>query len=259
VADGEKMADLVAVMRRLLAPDGCPWDREQTFETLKPFVIEEAYEVCEAIDAGSPEALREELGDLLLQIVFQSELARARGWFGPDDVAQAIVDKLVRRHPHVFGDAKVADADAVVRQWEEIKQKEKKGEGALGGVPKSLPALRMALRVSEKAEGVGFDWPDLAGSRAKVEEEIREVDEALASRDVSRVEGELGDLLFALVNLARKSKVDPEEALRKTTKKFIARFAHVEARLRERGKTPRESTLEEMDALWEEAKARGIG
>jgi tetrapyrrole methylase family protein/MazG family protein/ATP diphosphatase len=256
VRDGETLAELVAVMRRLLAPDGCPWDREQTFETLKPYVVEEAYEVCEAIDAGIPEALREELGDLLLQIVFQAELARARGWFGPDDVVAAIAGKLVRRHPHVFADAKVSGADEVVQRWEEIKAKEKAGQGALDGVPKSLPALRAALRVSEKAQGVGFDWPDIEGSRAKIDEELREVDQAVGAGDAARIDEEIGDLLFAIVNLSRKLRVDPEEALRRTTRKFIGRFRRVEAALRERGKTPRESTLEEMDALWEEAKKK---
>src|SRR4051794_926019 len=208
--DGRTLPRLVQIMQRLLAPDGCPWDREQTLESLRTYVIEEAHEVVDAIDRGGPEDLREELGDLLLQIVFQSELARAKGWFGPDDVVTAIVDKLVRRHPHVFGDVKVSGTAEVLEHWEQLKAKEKAGRGVLDGVPKALPALLRATRVGEKAARVGFDWPDLAGAREKVNEELAELDAAVHSEDRQRMEDELGDVLFSLVSVARKLDVDPE-------------------------------------------------
>src|SRR5262249_46867275 len=215
------------------APDGCPWDREQTFATLRRYAIEEACEVVDAIDGGDRDELRTELGDLLLQVVFQAELARAEGSFGPDDVVAAICDKLVRRHPHVFADQPVSDADEVLRNWERIKAAEqkdgkKKRGGLLGGVPRSLPALTRAQPIGEKVARVGFDWPDARGSRAKVSEELTELDQAIASGDQDRIEAELGDVLFALVNLSRHVKVDAEGALRRTIDKFSRRFAHVE-------------------------------
>ncbi len=259
VQDGSTLARLVGVMRRLLADDGCPWDREQSPETLRKYVMEEACEVLDAIDAKDRHALREELGDLLLQIVFQAELARREGAFAIDDVVAGIVDKLVHRHPHVFGDATAEDAEEVLRNWEKIKAAEKKGRGILGGVPRSMPALVRAQRIGEKVARVGFDWPDAAGSRAKVAEELHELDRAIASEDAAAVEEELGDVLFALVNLARHVRVDAESSLRGTIDKFTRRFAHVERRVAELhggwgdpedGALP----LETLDRYWEEAK-----
>ncbi len=254
--DGRSLTRLVEIMQRLLAPGGCPWDREQTLQTLRPYVTEEAHEVVDAIDSGSPEELREELGDLLLQIVFQSELARAQGWFGPDDVVAAICDKLVRRHPHVFGDVQVSGTSEVLANWEVIKAQEKQGRGVLDGVPKALPALLRASRVGDKAARVGFDWPDLAGARSKVDEELGELDEALASGDARAIEHELGDVLFALVSVARKASVDPEAALRGTLDRFGARVRAVEQAAADSGSALSALSPEALDALWQAAKAQ---
>jgi MazG family protein len=260
---GAAYPELVALMRRLLAPDGCPWDREQDYRSLRRYVLEEACEVIDAIDSGNFDALKEELGDLALQVVFLGELARREGHFGPDDVIHGIVEKLVRRHPHVFGDEKVEDANHVLNNWELIKAAEKVGRGVLDGVPRALPALQRSERIGEKVSRVGFDWPDGRGSREKVSEELRELDEAIAGGDKRRVEAELGDLLFALVNLARHQGVDPEAALRATSDRFARRFAHVEARVRElHGGWPRGEDgkpragipLEVLDGYWNEAK-----
>jgi tetrapyrrole methylase family protein/MazG family protein/ATP diphosphatase len=244
-------------MRRLLAPAGCPWDREQTVETLRPFVIEEAYEFVDAIDKGKPEALCEELGDLLLQIVFQSELARINGWFGLNDVIERICDKLVHRHPHIFGDTKVTGSADVLWNWEKLKAEEKRGEpgGVLGGVPLALPALLRALRIGEKASKVGFDWPDAAGARVKISEELSELDQSLERGDLDGAQRELGDLLFSVANLARKLKLDPETALRETLNRFTERMQLIDERLRSTGKTYSESTPQELDELWRAAKA----
>src|SRR6185436_14451410 len=231
---GEAYVRLVEIMQRLLAPDGCPWDREQTPATLRRYVIEEACEVIDAIDAGDWASLREELGDLLLQVVFLGELMRAEGRFGPDDVVAAITDKLVRRHPHVFGDLEVSGAGEVLKNWERIKAGEKKDRALLDSVPRSLPALMRAQRIGEKVERVGFDWPDARGSRAKVVEEMGELDRAMGGGDKAQVEEELGDVLFALVNLARHVDIDAEGALRRTIEKFTRRFAHVEERVKQR-------------------------
>ncbi len=259
---GASFPRLVSVMRRLLAKDGCPWDREQTPDSLKRYVIEEACEVIDAIEEKNPAHLREELGDLLLQVVFQAEIARLDGSFGPDDVVEAIVGKLVRRHPHVFAGLSVQDADEVLRNWEKQKTLEKKDRGLLDGVPRALPALTRAQRIGEKVARVGFDWPDVAGSRRKVTEELGELDEAIAKGDRAATEDELGDVLFALVNLARhlpsegSAGVDAEAALRGTIDKFTRRFAHVERRVREDfGGFSAHPTLEQMDRYWEEAKA----
>ncbi len=239
---GESFPRLVELMQRLLAVDGCPWDREQSFETLRKYVVEEAHEVVDAIDSGDRNAVAEELGDLLLQVVFQAELGRAEGAFGPDDVVRGIVEKIVRRHPHVFEDVSVSGAEEVLENWEQIKAKEKGSRGLLGGVPKSMPALLRAQRIGEKVEKVGFDWPDITGSRAKVAEEIGELDEAIASGDAKAIQEELGDALFALVNLARHLDVDAEASLRGTIDKFTDRFNHVEARVKEKhGGFPRAS------------------
>lgn len=252
--NGKSLTRLVEIMQRLLAPDGCPWDREQTLETLRPYVIEEAHEVVDAIDKGSPEELREELGDLLLQIVFQAELARAQSWFGPDDVVSAICDKLVRRHPHVFGEQKVSGSAEVLANWEVIKAKEKADRGVLDGVPKALPALLRALRVGDKAGRVGFDWPSIEGARAKLTEELGELDAAIASGDKRRAEEELGDVLFALTSVARKLDLDPEAALRGTLDRFGQRVRKVEAMAKARGAELSSIDAATLDQMWNEAK-----
>jgi len=278
---------LLSIMERLRGPQGCPWDREQTLKTLRPYVLEETYEVLEAIDAGDAREHCAELGDLLLQIVFQAQLRKEEGAFDFADVANAISDKLVSRHPHVPGlqraqglpeeaaperaggsggavppapnvaDAK--DADAVLRQWAALKREENRkkggGESVLEGVPREMPALARADRLTEKASRIGFDWPDAAGARAKVAEEIRELDLAIASGDADQIEHELGDALFALANLSRKLEVAPEEALRGTLARFVTRFTHVERELARRGVAHGQATLAEMDAIWDEAKA----
>jgi tetrapyrrole methylase family protein/MazG family protein/ATP diphosphatase len=252
--DGRTLPRLTEVMQRLLAPGGCPWDREQTLQSLRPFVIEEAHEVVDAIDSGSPPALREELGDLLMQIVFQSELARAQSWFGLDDVVTAVVEKLVRRHPHVFGDTQVSGTEEVLANWEKLKAEEKKGRGLLDGLPRSLPALLRAVRVGEKAARVGYDWPDLSGVRAKVDEELGELDAALLGGDPIRAEQELGDVLFALASLARKRGLDPEAALRGTLDRFTNRVQAAEGLARESGTTLQALDDAARDALWERVK-----
>jgi MazG family protein len=259
--DGTTLVRLVGVMRRLLAPGGCPWDREQSLETLRKYVLEEACEVIDAIDSGDRDALREELGDLLLQVVFQAELLRVEGRFAIDDVIAGIVEKLVSRHPHVFGDVKADTADEVLSNWEKLKAKEKQGRGVLAGVPRSLPALVRAQRIGEKVSRVGFDWADLRGSMEKVHEELGELEHAIASGDAKAREEELGDLLFALVNLARHLDVDAEGALRGTITKFTKRFAHVEQRVTDRhggwgepGSDAKKLPLATLDAYWEEAK-----
>jgi MazG family protein len=250
-------------MRRLLGRDGCPWDREQTYQSLKPYVLEEACEVMDAIDSGDFSELCDELGDLALQIVFLAELGRRDRAFGPDDVARQICEKLVRRHPHVFGDIAVSSADDVTRNWEAIKRQEKSARPLLDSIPRSLPALLRAQRTSDRVARVGFDWPDPSGSRAKVDEEMKELDEAIASGDAAKMEHELGDILFALVNLARHHGLDAEGALRKTSDRFAVRFSHVESRVREkhgdwphdeRGKPTTGIPLAEFDGYWNEAK-----
>jgi MazG family protein len=262
---GQTFPKLVELMQRLLAPDGCPWDREQTPQSLRRYVLEEACEVIDAIDGGDPRELEDELGDLLLQVVFLGEQGRSSAAFGPDDVVRGICEKLVRRHPHVFGDSQVADADGVARQWDAIKALERPASrGLLDPVPRSLPPLERAHRLSERVSRVGFDWPDPSGSRAKVQEELGELDRAIESGEPAQLEAELGDLLFAVVNLARQHGLDAGAALQQTNDRFSRRFAHVERRVRERhGDWPRDAGgkpttgigLDEMDAHWNEAKA----
>jgi tetrapyrrole methylase family protein / MazG family protein len=254
---GAEVTKLVGLMQRLLAPDGCPWDREQTLETLVPYLVEETYEVVDALAAGDADDHREELGDLLLQIAFQSELRFAEGKFGIDDVARGIVAKLVHRHPHVFGDVVAKDADAVVSNWAKLKaaEKAKKGKhGALDGVPKSAPALLRATRTGEKAGAVGFDWPDPDGPRAKIDEELAELDEARRGGDKKRMQEELGDLLFATVNLARRWGLDAEQSLRDATDRFARRFGHLERELAAQGRAVADAPPDEQDRLWEAAK-----
>ncbi len=253
---------LRAIVTRLRAPDGCPWDREQTHASLRGGLIEEAYEVVEAIDEGNDAHLREELGDLLLQVVMQSEIAAEAGRFDFDAVAAEISEKLVRRHPHVFAKATAQDAEAVVTQWDAIKRAERGNVdvSVLDGVSKALPALLYAEKITKRAAKIGFDWDHLSQVIDKIREELAEVEEVLeagtARPDAAdRLEEELGDLLFAVTNLTRKAKVEPEVALRRATAKFSDRFRALEAVLKERGIEPGSSTLEELDAIWDEIKA----
>ena len=262
---------LLRIMDRLRDPGGCPWDREQDLRTLTPYLLEEAHEVIEAIEAGDAQHHKEELGDLLFQVVFQARIAREEGKFDFAQVCDSISDKLTRRHPHVFGDVSVSGSREVVKNWERIKADERKTAGgaprsAIGGVPVGLPALVRSERITEKAAAAGFDWPEIEGVLEKVREELGELEGAIADRSAAapasaaahqlhgRVEHELGDLLFALANLGRFLKVHPEEALRGAVRRFESRFHHVEERLREQGRTPREATLAEMDRLCDEAK-----
>ena len=256
---------LHGIMTRLRDPQtGCPWDRVQTLETLKPCVLEETYELLAAMDRPEDRANHiEELGDVLLQVMFQCVMAEQEGKFSFDDVANAISDKLVHRHPHVFGDVSADTPEAVLKNWEQIKQQEHKKEArhsALDGVPRALPALLKAQRTQEKAARVGFDWKDASGPAAKIREELAELEEAAkAASDTAldgRVKEELGDLLFSVTNLARHLKVDAESALELATAKFARRFRCVEAEARASGRTCRDMTLEEMDAAWEAAKGR---
>jgi tetrapyrrole methylase family protein/MazG family protein len=253
---GDGFTRLTSIMHRLRGPGGCPWDAEQTHGSLKRYLLEECYEVIEAIDAGDDGLLAEELGDLMLQPVFHAAIAEERGAFTMEDVLAAICDKLERRHPHVFGDQEINTSDEQVANWERIKQGEKQTErtSAIAGIPPHLPALMKAQKVTEKAARVGFDWPDVDGVFAKVLEELKEFEETMALGDQERMEAELGDLLFAIVNLGRFLRIDPEEALRKTIDRFGRRFRHVEASLHAAGSSLPESSLEEMDRLWEEAK-----
>jgi MazG family protein len=258
-APGASLTRLVEIMDRLLAPDGCPWDREQTLDTLRPFLVEETYEVLDAMSRNDLPGHCEELGDLLMQIVFQAALRKAQGGFDIDAVVASISDKLVRRHPHVFGETKGIETSAqVLAQWEDIKQAEKVAAGTkqgriLSGV-KPAPALVRAQQLGNKAGKVGFDWPSWDGSFEKVQEEVVEIAAAAREGDAAAMHHEIGDLLLAVVNLARKLEVDAENALLDATQRFVSRFEFVEDRLTERGKTPRSSTLEEMDSLWNDAK-----
>ncbi len=245
-----EMAELARIMARLRGPGGCPWDAEQTMTSLKPYVIEEAYEVLEAIENGDKREHCEELGDLLMQVVFQAEIAREEKSFDLADVAQAISSKLVRRHPHVFADVKVSGSSEVLDNWEALKKKEKAGRTALSGVPRALPGLIRALRVGEKASRAGFDFHSGEQALEKVREEIDE----LAKAKENERKGELGDALFALVNVARQWNIDPEEAMREALDKFTARFAHVE---RKAGDALKKMSDADKDALWNEAKAVG--
>jgi tetrapyrrole methylase family protein/MazG family protein/ATP diphosphatase len=250
---------LLTIMARLRDPQtGCPWDREQSFASIAPYTIEEAYEVADAIERSDLDALKGELGDLLFQVVFHAQLAREQGAFEFDDIVNAISDKLERRHPHVFGDADIATAKEQNVAWEEHKRKERVAKNAqasvLDDVPIGMPALTRAAKLGKRVSAVGFDWPDLNGVFDKIEEEVRELREAFASRNQSEIKAELGDVLFSIANLGRHLQVDLETALRQTNAKFERRFRYVETQLSSRGKTPQQSTLEEMDGLWTEAK-----
>jgi MazG family protein len=250
---------LRAIMDRLRGPDGCPWDREQTLRTLSTFLLEETYEVLDAIATGSADDHREELGDLLFQIVFQARLAQEEGRFTLEDVMRTIGDKIVHRHPHVFGDTALSTSGEVLAQWEQIKTDERRRKGVdsmFAGVPPALPALLKALRVSAKAARVGFDWPDRDSLFDKLREEIEELRAALATGKVDRIEDEIGDVLFTVANVARAAAIDPEAALQAATRKFMDRFRHVEKRLGRAGLRPAPEHRDRMERLWLEAKRR---
>ncbi len=257
---GEKFAELVRVMARLRGPGGCPWDRKQTFETIKAYLLEETYEVMDAIDVKDWLGVSEELGDLLLQPVFLAEMANEQGLFSIADALDGINQKLIRRHPHIFGDALAETADDVKQRWDEIKKQEKAEQeiaaqaSVLDGVPRSLPALVEAEKISSKAAGVGFEWPDITGVLEKLQEEAAELASAREKHDAMEIQHEVGDLLFTVVNLARFLKVDPEQALRKTNARFRGRFGFVEREIVAAGGTPAETPLDRMEELWQEAK-----
>ena len=253
--------DLVKLMDRLRDPGGCPWDREQTLATIKTYLLEEAYELVEAIDADDGPAVIEELGDTAFEVVFLARLARERGWGDVFDSISLVHEKLVRRHPHVFGDAQIQNAGQVVDQWQKIKKGERKADGrkrsTLDGVPKSLPALLQATRISERAVARGFEWPDTAGVIDKLIEEVGELKEAVAGGlSKEKAEGELGDVLFTLVNVARKLGLDPHAGLMRTLTKFRRRFADMEAALEAENREMESCSIGELDALWERAKSR---
>ena len=251
--------ELVDIMAKLRSEAGCPWDREQTHQSLRPYLIEEAYEVLDALDNGEDGDFRDELGDLLLQVVFHAQIANEEKRFDIHDVARAINDKLVRRHPHVFGDTRADTADEVLTNWEKIKREEKGDEGrrsVLDGLPAGMPALLRAYRIQEKVARVNFDWDDVKEVLEKVSEEIVEVRRALENGDRAEIEEEMGDLLFSLVNLSRHLNVPPEDALRRSNDKFIRRFRYIEAALELKGENLERATFEELDALWEEAKGK---
>jgi tetrapyrrole methylase family protein/MazG family protein len=254
-------AKLVAIMARLRAPDGCPWDREQTHATLKPYLLEEAYEALEAIDAEDDAELCKELGDVLLQVVFHAQIAAEEGRFGIEEVGRAIVDKLVRRHPHVFADVEVDGADQVLQNWEQIKKQERREQGQqapslLEGIPAQLPALMRAQRIQARVARQGFDWDQITGPLAKVEEEFAELRQAWETGGAAAIEDEFGDLLFALVNTGRFLKVDPEQALRASVDKFERRFRALEEEVQASGREIAELSLEELDQIWDKVKER---
>jgi tetrapyrrole methylase family protein/MazG family protein len=254
---GEKFQLLVDLMARLRAPGGCPWDHEQTFDTIKPYLLEETYEVLDAIDARDWRELPGELGDLMLQAVFFSQMAAEENLFRIDDALDAINQKLVRRHPHVFGTETARTGDDVRKIWSEVKARESEGNttSILKNVPRALPALVEAQQITSRAAAVGFDWADATQVLDKLREELEEFESARSGGSPEQLEDELGDLLFVLVNLARFVKVDPEQALRKTNAKFRRRFGHVEEKLAERGASPADSNIEEMESLWQQAKS----
>jgi len=254
---GQRFVELLSVMARLRGDGGCPWDREQTRKTLRPFLVEETYEVLEALDTGESARIMEELGDLLFQVVFHVEIARERAEFSMADLLVALVDKMVRRHPHVFGDRTVGSASEALTQWEAIKQAEGgPGRSALHGIPRGLPGLLRAQRIQHRASRVGFDWQDPTAALDKVREEVRELGAALQEGDDASIQHETGDLLFAAVNVARLAQVDPEAALQGAIERVRARFRHMEGAAQEGGRELRSLTLDEMEWLWMEAKSQ---
>jgi MazG family protein len=260
---GDRFDSLLALMARLRGEGGCPWDREQTRTSLKPYLLEEAYEVLHAIDEDSPEHLVEELGDLLFQVVFHCQVASEQGEFTMEDVLERLADKMTRRHPHVFGGRVVADAREALAQWERIKHEEGDAEGAsrsvLDGVPDNLPALLRAQRLQVKASRIGFDWTSWREAWTKVREEMAELEDALAGSDATRIREELGDALFSMVNVARLQGLDAEDCLRHAAGKFTRRFREVEAEMNAAGRRVSEASTQDLDRAWESVKAREQG
>jgi len=249
---------LLNIMEKLRGDKGCPWDKEQTRESLKPFILEEAYELIEAIESGDPEKMKEELGDLLFQIVFQCQVAKERREFEISDVIEKITKKMITRHPHVFGEAECRTSAEVIVQWEEQKKLEgKRRESILEGVPEALPSLLRAHRLQNRAASVGFDWDKVGDALKKLDEEVKEFKKALETKEKNEIGEELGDILFMLVNVSRFIGVNPEDALRKTIAKFISRFRYIEMKAADNGRKLSDMTLSEMDKLWEEAKEKG--
>lgn len=242
-------------METLRSEKGCPWDRVQTHDTLKRYLLEEAYELIEAIENKEPEAIKEELGDLLLQIVFHSQIAKEEGNFDINDVIKSIIQKMISRHPHVFGEAEFKTPEEVLNQWDERKKEEGKlSSSILEGIPLALPALLRAYKIQSRVSKVGFDWDNAQGVIEKIKEELKEVEEAVETKEKDRIEEEIGDLLFSIVNLARFLRIDPETALRKTNRKFEKRFKSMEKLVRKKGKSLKDMSLQEMDNLWDEIK-----
>lgn len=254
----DRFHELLEILRRLRAPDGCLWDRQQKKEDIGRYLLDESYEVLDAIDSRSPEALKEELGDLLFQILFLAQIAAESGEFGIDEVLEEIAAKMIRRHPHVFGNREVSSVSDIKANWEDIKKNvEKKYEGRqslLDKLPRSMPALMRAQKMTELASKVGFDWPNSREVIGKIEEELHELKEAVDSENRNHIEEETGDLLFCLVNLSRFYSLDAEQSLNRTIQKFRSRFFYIEEELKKRGKTPAEASLDEMDHLWNKAK-----
>jgi tetrapyrrole methylase family protein/MazG family protein len=277
MSKAESLLQLIETVHRLRAPDGCPWDKAQTHQTLRPYVIEEAYEVLDVLDRiktvddlkveKNEKDFKEELGDLLMQVVLHSEMTKEEGFFDIYDVAAGLNDKLIRRHPHVFGEVDAKNADQALKTWEQQKQKEKAEnpeKSVLDGIPRALPSLQRTLRIIEKATRVGFQWSDLKGPLEKLDEEFHELQAEITpvanhkptDEEKRKIEGELGDVFFSLCNVAHFLKINPEDALRSTLERFESRFKHVEKRLKEKGKSPEQSSLEEMDLYWNEAKRK---
>jgi len=265
---GAKFEKLVDIMATLRGPNGCPWDKQQDFNSLKPMLVEEVYEVLEAVENNDPEGLSEELGDLLLHVVFNAQLGKEAGTFDIDTVIQKISQKLVRRHPHVFGEESASTAEEVIKNWETIKAQEKaeklksrtpEQRSLLEGIPSKLPAIHEAHQISSRAARVGFDWRDVEGIFDKLQEEVQELKEVLSGGDErhrERLEDEIGDMLFVIVNIARYLKIDSESALKRANRKFKSRFQYMEMELANQGKTLEEASLEEMEALWQKAKTQ---
>jgi len=260
---GERWERMVALMSRLRGPEGCPWDRNQTLHSLRPFILEEAYELVDAIEQGKGEAIREETGDLLLEVLFVSQICAERGLFTSNDVLEGLEAKMVRRHPHVFGDQTAASAGDALAKWEAIKDAEKESDAdapspgsMLGRIPRALPALVRAAKLSARAARVGFDWTSVEQIFDKLDEELRELREARQSGSPDAVAEELGDLLFVISNISRHLSVDPELALKAANQKFEERFRHIEEKLEADGRSPSDSSLKEMEALWQEAKKK---
>ena len=265
---GERFERLVGIMEKLRGPDGCPWDKEQDFNSLKPMLVEEVYEVLEAIENGDFEGMSEELGDLLLHVVFHAHLGKEAGQFDINTVIDTISDKLIRRHPHVFGNESASTAEEVIKNWETIKAREKaqklkngsaEQRSLLEGIPSKLPAIHEAHQISSRAARVGFDWPDLEGIFDKLQEEVKELKDVISAAGDGgrreRLEDEIGDMLFVIVNIARYLKIDSESALKRANRKFKSRFQYMEGELAKQGKTLEQTPLEEMEALWQKAKS----